>query len=148
MKKVFIFLLLLLISAGCNNVEAGEAKYYEMTNTIINNPKETKITNLNIEIIKHNSEDNKYLYEIIITNPKIQFDDLKIIALPKEYNFDELLPNFNVLEQIDIKEFNNKNQAIKLNFFSQNNYQSFKILIEYKNNNQQIQEVSNYQVTE
>lgn len=131
---------------GCQQVDEGEEKYYEMTNLIINDTKADNIKDLDIEIFKHHSDDNKYLYEIILSNPKINFEDLKIIALPTNYDYDELLPNFNVLENVDISEFNNKNQNIKLNFFSQNDYREFKVLIQYQNNNQEHQEIQTYKV--
>lgn len=134
MKKVLILIMSLFLLTSCFNQDDQQKQlYYKyldrlVETTIFNN----KALPANIEVFKNEGTTKKFHYEIIISEPKIVMEDLQIMAKPVGYDFDELLPNFNVIEKVDVTSFNEKQTAIKLNFFSVNDYKEFKVLLAYK----------------
>ncbi len=138
MKKILVIILMIFI-VGCSQVSEEQKAYDKYFNILIHSetftPNKQLPFDLNINVNKNSIKE--FHYEFIITNPQIEFESLKIAILPFDFQKDEIIPTFNIIEEVDITLFNQNKSGIKLNYFSQYNYNKFKVLIEY-NNQQQI----------
>lgn len=138
MKKI-ITMILIMFLIGCQNISDEQKAFDKYFNTLKQTETFESNDNLpfDLEIKRSNDSIKDYHYEFVITNPQQVFDNLKIAILPLNYKNDEIIPTFNIIEEVDISSFNNNETGIKLNYFSQHKYSTFKILVEY-NNNQKI----------
>lgn len=136
MKKIILILGCLILCSGCfksNDVQEEYYKYLEMVEKTNEYSKEK--APCKIEITREESNYEKNHYAITISNPSIEMNDLKVIAFPIGYDYDEIVPNFNILEEVDVTTFNKKQTAIKLNYFSNHIYDKFKVMLVYTDSN-------------
>ncbi|MDL2212259.1 hypothetical protein LJB88_05215, partial [Erysipelotrichaceae bacterium OttesenSCG-928-M19] len=113
MKRYLIFLLILFMTFACTNQNGSvQDEYYAYLEKITtNNSYSTTKEPCEIMVSKTDSSYDKYHYSIIISEPTIDMEDLKVIAYPLDFATDELVPNFNILESVDVTTFNNKQTA-------------------------------------
>ena len=134
MKKVLIVIFLLFILTGCENKEEKEkSEYLTMKSELLANSKFTELVDLDCNVIVNidRVSDEKYSYEMIISNPKVNMRNIKAILVHNYYTEDvfptvglfndskELLVNSedNIILKGDIetdKDIDNLNLQLKL----------------------------------
>lgn len=142
MKKYICLLCFCIMLVSCGKSETPQQQeYYKLVELVEKTDQHQESKYFKIDVKKTIFSGQKKLYEIILSNPKIKVDDLKILAYPIGYENDELLPNFNIFEEVDISSFNNHETGIKLNYFSAHDYTDFKVLVEYQKDNKTVREI-------
>jgi len=133
MKKLIIILVCFVLVGCFNNQVSVQDEYFQYLRRL---EKSEDFSNseapVKIEITREASDISEYHYSIIISEPEFKMEKLKIIAYPIGFKNDGIVPNFNILEEVDITTFNNNEAAIKLNYFSDNEYSSFKVLLAFQ----------------
>ncbi|MEG0364751.1 MAG: hypothetical protein RR577_03875 [Erysipelotrichales bacterium] len=130
MKKfIYIFALVLLV-VGCNENQV-EDKYHQELNRINDVKKYDEDKVADIKVNRSDSDLNDNLYEIIVSDPKVNMKDLQVIAMPIDHKKDEMIPTLNVVDDVDVSTFNSGEVSIKLNLFSEAKYEEFKVALKY-----------------
>ncbi|MDF9866839.1 hypothetical protein OKW22_000394 [Bacilli bacterium PM5-3] len=142
MKRLLCLICCLCLVACFNGGDTRQQEYYEYLKILDKSSEYSKKeAPCTIKAYQTTSDYSKYHYYIVISDPKIKLEKLKVVAYPIGYKNDEIVPNFNILEDVDITTFNNKQSAIKLNYFSENNYTQFKVLLSYQNDGSNYEEI-------
>lgn len=94
MKKISIFMVMLLLITGCTfgrntEYQAKVKRYESLIQAILDNSKfQVTGQSFDIEVIM-NQESTGYSYDIIIDNPKIAMYNIEVIVVENNQGFDE-----------------------------------------------------------
>ena len=133
MKRLLVILVCFCL-VGCFSTKVSvQDEYYQYLKRLeTTNEYNDMKAPVKIEITREYGDLKQYHYSIIISEPEFDLGQLKVIAYPIGYKNDEIIPNFNILEQVDLTSFNKDGVGLKLNYFSDYEYKQFKVLLSYQ----------------
>lgn len=151
MKRIFLVILLLLtLLTGCDNKEETEKnEYLAMKSDLLEVKKYTKSEDLNCDIVINVNRKNeeKISYDVVISNPKENMNNVKVIVVHNYYT-EEVFPSIGLFDKTtSLKVGDGEDSQIKLSGTIETTNDianldlELKILIKYIDDNKQEKDI-------
>ena len=151
MKRIFLVILLLLtLLTGCDNKEETEKnEYLAMKSDLLEVKKYTKSEDLNCDIVINVNRKNeeKISYDVVISNPKENMNNVKVIVVHNYYT-EEVFPSIGLIDKTtSLKVGDGEDNQIKLSGTIETTNDianldlELKILIKYIDDNKQEKDI-------
>jgi hypothetical protein len=117
MKKVFLSMLIIMfILTGCNNKEEKEkAEYLQMKSNLLEHKKFSNAEDINCDIIVKidRSNEEKIVYNVILSNPKEDMKNIKAIVVHNYYT-EDIFPTIGLFNKTSELLKKDSDKTIKL----------------------------------
>ena len=148
MKKVLLLMIFLVLIIGCKNKEENvKNNYLSMKSSLLEAKKFTSIDELpcDITVDVKRLNDEKVTYKVVLSDPKEDLNDLKVIVVHNYYT-EDVFPSIGFFEKTkDLKFGDEKSVVLKGEIETSDDIDELnlelKILVRYKNNDNKTKDI-------